>query len=75
MQVLIDNCPCVRVHRLLICLEMIDEVQKDAFEVVSFEAFSHYEHCDVDIDCRSHNYVIIWVSKFSNDGVDVKNVE
>ena len=44
MQVLVDSCPCVRVHRLLMRLEMVDEVQEDAFEVVPFKTFPHYEH-------------------------------
>ena len=74
MQVLVDSCPRVRVHRLLVCLEMVDEVQKDAFEAVPFKAFPHYEHCGVGIDCRTHNCVITLVPKSSDGGIDVKDV-
>ena len=74
MQVLIDNCPCVRIHRLLMRLEMIDEVQKDAFELILFKAFSYYKHYDISIDCRIHNYVVTLIPKSLNDGIDVKNV-
>ena len=75
IQMLIDNCPCVRIHRLLICLKMIDEVQKNAFEVVFFKAFPYYEHYDIDIDYKTHNYIITLISKFSNDDIDMKDVK
>ena len=69
MQVLGHSCPCVGVHKLLVRLEMVDEVQKDAFEAVPFKVFPHYEHCGVGIDCRTHNCVVTLVAKSSNGGV------
>jgi len=74
MQVLVDGCPCVGVHRLLVRLKMVDEVQEDAFEAVPFKAFPHYEHCGIGIDCRTHNCVVTLVPKSSNGGIDVKDV-
>src|SRR5205809_7850192 len=74
MQVLVDSYPCVGVHRLLVCLEMVDEVQEDAFEAVPFKAFPHYEHCSVGIDCRTHNCVVTLFSKSSTVSIVVKDV-
>ena len=41
MQILIDNCPCLEIDDLLMRLEMIDEVQENAFEAVLLEAFPY----------------------------------
>lgn len=41
MQMLVDSRPCPGVRRLLVRLEMVNEVQEDTFEAVLFEAFPH----------------------------------
>ena len=39
MQMLADSCLCPGVHRLLVYLKIVHEVQEDRFEPVLFEAF------------------------------------
>ena len=71
---LIDSCPYVWVHRLLVRLKVVDEVQKDTLEAVPLEAFSHDEHCSVGIDRRPYNLVVALVPKSSDGGVNMKYV-
>ena len=46
----VDDIPVFRVHELLIYLEMIEKVEKDAFIAVVIEEFPEDELCDVCAD-------------------------
>ena len=47
---IINDDSAIKIHRLLMLLEMIEEVKKDAFKVVIIEVISKDELSDICID-------------------------
>ena len=75
MKMIVNDDSVIRIHRLLMLLEVIKEVKENAFKAVVVEVISKDELSDICIDDWINFGAFEMVSYFSYFGVDIENGE
>ena len=72
---IVNDDSVIRIHRLLMLLEVIEEVKENAFKVVVIEVISKNELSDICIDNWTNFDAFEIISYSSYFGVDIENEE
>ena len=75
MKAVVNGDPAIGVHGLLVLLEVIEEVEEDAFKVVMVEAVPKDELSGVGVDGWTNLCAFEVIPCSSYSGVDIKDGE